>query len=320
MKNDKIIPGLVLVLIGAAFLLSNFGYLHFHWGNLFHLCPIFLVIGGINLVFAHNKSVWATILKVAVVVIGLGLVLFGDFGNRFNFWPGYHYTYSNDDNDDNDDDDNNSKGVITTGKGAFNEPYKAEIKIARLNISGGGTVYTLNDTTNQLFKAFTKDGAIKYDLNQHQEDSVYVLDFHMKNHRGFNFDSDKNEAVMQLNSNPEWEINVETGATKLDFDLSRFKIRKLKLHGGAAAFNVKLGAPLDLTNVDISTGFAGVDISIPQNAACSIETNSGLSDKHFEGFNKTGDNNFESPGFATAKNKIHIHISGGLSDFKVRRY
>jgi hypothetical protein len=323
MRNDKLIPGLVLVFIGAAFLLNNFGYIHFHWYNIFHLWPIFLVIAGVNLVFAHNKSPWATILKIAVVVFGLGLLFFGDFGDRFNFWPGRHMYYSNDMNDNNDNDDGDStdsSNVKSVGNGKFVEPYKADIKIARLNISGGGTSYTLNDTTNQLFSANTHGTLGRYDFSHSQDDSVYVLDFKMRDHHGFNFDSDKNAAIMRLNPNPEWEIHVETGATKLDFDLSKFKIRELHLHGGAASFNVKLGAPLTLTNVDVQTGVSGVEISIPQNAACSVETDSGLSDNHFEGFNKTRDNNYETPGFATAKNKIHIHISGGLSDFKVRRY
>jgi hypothetical protein len=152
------------------------------------------------------------------------------------------------------------------------------------------------------------------------DDSVHVLDFKMKNHNGMNFDSDKNRADIRLNPIPEWEINVETGATSLDFDLSKFKVRELKLHGGAASFTVKMGNPLQMTNVDVSTGVSGIEISIPTNAACSIETDSGLSDNHFDGFTKTSDNNYETPGFAAAKNKMHIHMSGGLSDFKVTRY
>ncbi|HEY5325874.1 MAG TPA: DUF5668 domain-containing protein [Mucilaginibacter sp.] len=326
MKNDKLLPGLVLVLIGAAILLANYGYLHFHWWNIFRLWPIFLVIGGVNLVFSHNKSPWATIIKISVVVIGLGLLFFGNFGERFNFWPGNHFSFNNNDydsndNDDSDNTDNNKTDVKMIGNGTFNEPYNAGIKVARLNISGGGTTYNLSDTTNQLFSAYTKDGKNgRYDLSHSMDDSVYVLDFKMRNHNGFNWDSEKNRAVFRLNPNPEWEINVETGATSLDFDLSKFKVRELKLHGGAASFTVKLGMPLTMTDVEISTGVSGVDISIPQNAACSIETDSGLSDNKFEGFNKTSDNNYETPGFDAAKNKMHIHISGGLSDFKVRRY
>ncbi|WP_259068568.1 LiaI-LiaF-like domain-containing protein [Mucilaginibacter sp. X4EP1] len=334
MRNDKLIPGLVLVLIGAAFLLHNFGYLHFHLSNIFHLWPIFLVIAGVNLVLAHNKAIWATILRVSVVVLGLGFVLFGNFGDKYNFWPGfsYHYNkYDKDDddkgddftfNDDDDDDNNDSTSTSTkvSSNGTFNEPYKPGIKYARLEVSGGGTTYNLSDTTNQLFSANAYDKNGKYNFSHSMDDSVYVVSFKMKNHNGINFDSDKNNADFKLNQNPIWDVHVETGATKLDFDLSKFKIRNLKLNGGAASFDVKLGQPLATTDVDVSTGVSGVNINIPQNAACSIETDSGLSNNHFDGFNKTNDNNYETPGFASAKNKIHIHISGGLSDFHVNRY
>jgi hypothetical protein len=322
MKNDKLIPGLVLVLIGAAILLANYGYLHFHWYNIFRLWPIFLVIAGVNLVFSHNKSPLATIIKVAVVVLGLGLLFFGNFGERYNFWPGNHFNWSNNDNDDNDDnDDTGDKGVKIVGNGTFNEPYKADIKAVRLNISGGATSYNLSDSTNQLFSATTKDNkSDKYNFSHSMDDSVYVLDFHMKNHNGFNFDSDKNRVDFRLNPNPEWEINVETGASSLEFDLSKFKVKELKLHGGAASFHVKLGMPLAMTDVDVQTGVSGVDISIPQNAACSIESDSGLSSNDFPGFTDMGDNRHETPGYAAAKNKMHIHISGGFSGFNVKRY
>jgi hypothetical protein len=334
MRNDKLIPGMILVMIGAIFLLHNFGMINFHWSNLFHLWPIFLVIGGVNLVFANNRSPWATILKISVVVAGFALLVFGNFNDRYRWWPRYSYHYnkdddndndSSDDNDDDDNDDNNSKGgmVKVEGNSVFSEPFTAATAhIARLNLSGGGATYTLKDTTNQLFKANTKEFFGKYQLDHHQEDSVYVVDFSMKDHKGhFNWDTDKsNAADMKLNVNPEWEINVETGATKLDFDLSKFKLRSLKLSGGAASFNVRVGQPLASTNINVSTGVSEVTIEIPQNAACSIETDSGLSSNSFDGFNKKDDGHYETTGFSSAKNKILIHMSGGISDFKVRRY
>ena len=54
--------------------------------------------------------------------------------------------------------------------------------------------------------------------------------------------------------------------------------------------------------------------------ACKIITDSGLSSNSFDGFNKTDDDNYETPGFDAAKSKIIINISGGISDFKVHRY
>jgi hypothetical protein len=327
MRNDKLIPGTILVCIGAIFLLNNFGYIDFHWMNILHLWPVFLIMGGVNLIFAHNKSGWATILKLAVVVGGFALLLFGNFGSRYNFWPG-KYSYSFNDDKDSDDDDSDSsstdKGVVKIeGSSVFNKDYTPDAKLARLNISGGGTTYTLNDTTSQLFKAETKEFYGKYEFTNSKEDSVYVLNLRMKNNKGWHFDSDDNKsnlANIKLNPNPVWDINVATGATKLDFDLSKFKIKNLTLKGGAASFGVKLGEPLATTNVDVATGVSEVNISIPKDAACSIRTNSGLSSNEFEGFNKKDNNLYETPGFDAAKNKIYIHMSGGVSDFKVKRY
>jgi hypothetical protein len=333
MRNDKLVPGLILVMIGAIFLLHNFHVIHFYWGNLFHLWPIFLVIGGVNLVFANNRSPWATILKISVVVAGFALLVFGNFGDRGRWWwPHYYYNNSNDsddnsnnDNDDNSDDDSGNKSglVKVQGNSVFTEPFSAATAhIARLNISGGGATYNLSDTTNQLFTANTKEFFGKYQLDHHQEDSVYVVDFSMKDHKGhFNWGDDKsNTADMKLNVNPEWEINVETGATKLDFDLTKFKLRSLKLSGGAASFTVRVGQPLAATNINVSTGVSEVTIEIPQNAACHIETDSGLSSNTFDGFTKKDDGHYETTNFDAAKNKIYIHMSGGISDFKVRRY
>jgi hypothetical protein len=327
MKSDKLIPGLILVMIGGAFLLNNFGYIHFHWINILHLWPIFLIIAGVNLVFAHNRTPLAVALKVLVVIIGFALLLFGNF-NRFGF-PSYTYSYHSDDDDSDtssDDDDSDSSGtkiVKVDGNSNFNAPFAADAHIAKLTISGGGTSYNLSDTTGQLFAADTKEYFGKYEFSHRKDDSVYVLDFKMKDHKGhFNWgDHNKSNTVdFKLNTNPIWDIDVETGATSLDFDLSKFKVRSLTLSGGAASFDVKLGQPLHDTHVDISTGVSSVNIKVPGNAACDIVTDSGLSSTNFDGFTKQGDGHYETPGFAAAKNKIYINISGGISDFNVDRY
>ena len=91
MKSDKLVPGLILVIIGAAILLANFGYLEFHPENFERLWPIFIVIIGVNLVLSHNKTPWAIILKIAVVILGVGVLLFGNFGDKYNYWSNHHW-------------------------------------------------------------------------------------------------------------------------------------------------------------------------------------------------------------------------------------
>ena len=319
MRNDKLVPGAISIALGVIFLLRSFGYIHIHWLNILHLWPIFLVIGGINLLFAHNRSLWATVLKLVVVFAGIFILLFGNFNNRFNFWPNYSYHFNND-----DDDNDSADGLNITkveGNSIFTEPYHADVKAAVLNISGGGTVYTLRDTTNELFQANTREFGGRYEYTHHSDDSAFVVNFRMRDGAHFHWRKNKtNTAVFKLNAAPVWDINVEAGATKLDFDLTKFKIRKVDIDGGAASFKIKLGEPLDATHLNVETGASEVTIAIPKNAACSIETDTGLSSKKFDGFNRTDDNKYETTDFHNADKKIYIRISGGISDFKVNRY
>ncbi|HVS92639.1 MAG TPA: DUF5668 domain-containing protein [Mucilaginibacter sp.] len=329
MRNDKLIPGMILVMIGAAFLLHNFGYLHFHWENFAFLWPIFIVIGGVNLVLAGNRSAWATILKAAVIIGGFALILFGDFsGSRYHWWSHWgHYAYHSDDNDDDGDDNSDNSGndvkmTNISGSSEFNEPYNASIKQAKLIISGGATTFRLNDTTNQLFQANTKQFHGKYSFTTHNEDSVYVMNLSLKEKKFWNWGDDNkaNNAFISLNTRPIWDMEIQAGATDLDFDLSKYKMKNVDLSGGAGSFKIKMGQPLENTNVTVSTGASDVTIQIPNDAACHITTDSGLSSNTFDGFNKMGDGDYETSGFDSAKNKMYIHISGGVSDFKVHKY
>ncbi|RYY36008.1 MAG: hypothetical protein EOP46_08010 [Sphingobacteriaceae bacterium] len=323
MRNDKWITGLVLVLIGAAFLLNNLGYIDFHWGNVFRLWPVFLVIAGVNMVLANQREAWATVVKALVVVGGFAIILFADMGNRRFFWMprDFHYEY-NDDDDDNDKDD---RGIVKVeGNSTYREPYTTDTKVARLEISGGGTTYLLNDTTTDLFNAQTKEFSGRYEFSNTKTDSLSSLKFEMTDKKGrkgkFEWDSDKdNTATLKLNTKPEWEFDVNAGASKLDFDLTKFKVKLFELNGGAGSFTIKLGQPLTETRVEISAGASEINVNVPKNAACSIKADIALSSPDFNGFTKVGDH-YETPGFAQATNKIYIKMNGGISDFNVNRY
>ncbi|RYZ97196.1 MAG: hypothetical protein EOP47_22260 [Sphingobacteriaceae bacterium] len=326
MKNNKWITGLVLVLIGLAFLLNNLGYVDIHWYNIIRLWPVFLVIAGVNLILSGQHATWAKILNAIVILAGFGIILFANTG-KHHLWPPNNLQLQFDDDDDDDNNDDHHGVVKIQGNSNFKEPFTADTRIAQLNIAGGGTSYFLKDTTDQLFNAATKEFWGKYEFNNKKTDSVAVLNFKMREKDGkngrkrFNWDGDQeNSATIKLNPTPEWDINVHTGATKLDFDLTKFKIRSLKLKGGAASFDVKLGQSLPVTRLDVTTGASEVHIKIPQNAACSITMQSGLSSNDFEGFNKINDNHYETAGFAAATNKIYIKMAGAVSDFNVSRY
>ena len=330
MRNEKLIPGIILVTVGALFLLHNFGYIYFSWGNFFRLWPVLLLIAGVNLVFAHSRSAWATAIKVLVIVFGIGLFVFacvgdGMYHHHFQRFGNQNYDTGTADTTDTTETDS---VIANSSTGTFFAPYKANITSAVLNLSGGATTYTINGTTNALFSAHAKNtGKAENTLTTSDDDSIATIDFTMNNNHshihGFSFDLDgksANKAFIKLNTNPLWDINVETGASKMNLNLSPFKVKHLKVEGGAAAFDVLMGEPLAETDIDVSTGASDVNIAIPKDAACHITTDTGLSSKSFDSFNNVSDNEYETAGFAKASRRIYIKIEGAVSSFKVKRY
>jgi len=334
MRNDRLIPGTILVIIGIVFLLDNFGVIDFSWWSFISLWPILLIMGGVNLVFAHNKSAWATTLKILVLIAGMSILIVDGLTHHSDNWQGWRFHWKRD-YTDNDDNNIDTADVVDTASGGsfvkngeistYRQAYKPGTTSATLNITGGATKYVLNGATDQLFEATTKDHIMNYSLKGSLDSTSATIDFDMttthKHGVVFNWGHNKeSRADIKLNSNPEWEINIESGASAADFDLSYFKVKKLSIQGGAASYDVKLGQPLKNTDIEIQTGAASVTIRIPQNAACHITTDTGLSSKKFDGFDKKDDDVYETPGFDKAANQMKISIEGGMSDFKVIRY
>ncbi len=332
MRSSRLIPGTILVVIGTLYLLDNFGFIDFNFWSLLALWPIFLIMCGVNLVFAHNKSEWATITKLAVLALGLSILIYGGLTRRDIAWMNwtYHNNRNYNDNFDDDWDSSDTTGgrrdsiIKIDGNSVFHESFKPGTQVAQLNITGGAATYVLKGTTSDLFEAATKEYGNRYRLRTHSDSTSTTLDFDMRNRKHgfvFNFGNKRgNRADIKLNTAPEWNIDLEAGAAKADFDLSAFKVHNLTVQGGAASFDVRMGQPLAETKLEFQTGAASVKVSIPQNAACRITTDTGLSSKNFNGFNKTSDDTYETPGFATATNKMYISMEGGVSDFKVTRY
>lgn len=312
MKTEKIVWGLTLVFVGTILLLDNFGIINFYWRSVWHFWPLILVLVGLNLVFGAKKSTpTGTLAMILVTCLVLGFVAYvGITRTSLNHW---NWSADND-----HPKENHSESTVQL----FSETYTPGTKRAKLYIYGGATNYEIKDTTDLLFNASVKQSFGQYTLSKTSSDSIDVLRFKMQGKKSnWNMDEvDANRAAIQLNTRPVWDIHLEMGAGKADFDLSAHQIAQLGIKGGAAGFKLKMGEPLDKTMVIVETGIAEVEIAVPSNAACLIRVNTGLSNKYFNGFEKQADGTYTTPGYQLASRKMIIYLKGGLSDFEVKRY
>ncbi|WP_207428015.1 LiaI-LiaF-like domain-containing protein [Pedobacter sp. SYSU D00535] len=312
MRTERIIWGLIFVFIGGVLLLDNFEVIDFHWEIIWRFWPLVLIVIGANMLFSRDSSDRSGAVAVVITIAALAFIAYE--GSRA-------VPYQDERWFDRDEEEENISTRPGRSSSNFSEQLTAGVRYAELNISGGATKYVLQDSTIQLFEAEVKKNFGNYSLFKISKDSVDVLNFKMKGKQNWNMDNVRtNEAFIKLNPSLIWDINLEMGAGKLDFDLSKFNVRNLKFEGGAASVNLKLGQPEAITTVSAETGVSGIEIAVPEAAACQIRLDSGLSSSDFEGFTKLEDGSYETPNFKTATKKIIIDLEGGLSKFEVKRY
>lgn len=79
--------------------------------------------------------------------------------------------------------------------------------------------------------------------------------------------------AVRLSPNIPLNLELVTGVTVDEFDLTDLHIQRLKLDGGTGKTQLKL--PIKMTNVSIKGGVGVVDIAIPDDAKATIEMDAG---------------------------------------------
>lgn len=318
MNKEKFGWGLILLFIGGILLLDNLAIIDFYWRSVFHMWPIILIIIGVNLLVPKHGI--GPLISIVVTIGALAfLAYWGTIPQHrdrhvFNGW--------NDERSFDEERRSDEERHPGASKGTFTHDYDSAVTEAYLHIEGGAVAYEIAGTTDKLFSAEATSTFGLHHLETTSTDNVPRLTFSMKNNRkgNWDFDTDENQANIKLNPNPKWHINLSMGAGEAEFDLRQYQIASLSFEGGAASFKARMGMPLQETVITAESGVANVEIEIPEDAACRIVIDSGLSSKDFPGFTKQNDGSYITENYSEATSRFTINLKGGLSAFSVRRY
>lgn len=306
MSYRKIFWGLLLVMIGVLFILKNTGVLFFSWHTMWQLWPVILILWGISLIPVKD---WIKL------VLSLLTVLVTFFAMQ-QYGPKDKHNWNFEWNDRNNKDDEES---VTTYNKVMSEDFDSLTKFANLKLNIGVGNFKIKDTTNLLIEVKHDNDNANYSMTAKTEDSLSIIDLSLEKGE-FNNGNIRNNVVMKLNPNPIWDLDLNVGAAEVDFDLSGFKTRNLKIQGGASDIELKLGAALPLTEVKLEAGAASITIRVPESAGCEIISNTFMASKDFSGFTKIGKQQYQTPNFATSTNKIKIDLQAGVASVNVERY
>jgi hypothetical protein len=234
MKSKGVFWGVLLVAVGLLFVLRNLGYFYFSWHSFWRLWPVILVLLGVSLL--PVKGFIRIIISFAIIVLSVVFLTDDQTSSSYNNWyDNWNWNWNDREwnNDTEDESDTWNNQLLT-------EDYDSIIQNAVLDLDAVAGEFRISSTDTYLLK-FEREGNVgKYSLDAENAGSSVVLKLSM-NGRKIRSGNVKNDANISLNPNVVWDLKVDAGAAKIDFDLSPFKIDRVDVDGGASSLRLKLG-------------------------------------------------------------------------------
>jgi hypothetical protein len=306
MKTSHIFWGALFIVLGLLVLLNNFSAINLQWGNLWQFWPVLLVLIGISML-VKNKFGKSALAAAAAIL--LAILLFTSVKLTTDFIKGDFELVLNGDEDHN--------FAITE----YQKSFDTSITKVKFNLDAGLGSFNIGDTTSELIFVKTEGIENHYILTKSDYEEESKLNLKMKK-TTFHFGKNKfkNKVDIALNEKPTWNINIDGGASAMNLDLTKFRIENIYVGMGAASLYVKLGTLSDKTRLKVEAGASNIDILVPKEVGCQVQTDDVLSAKNIYDFIKIESGLYRTAEFDEADKKIFIEIDCGVSSINISRY
>ena len=301
MSQRNIFWGAVLILVGGLFLLKNLDVLDFNWWNFLRLWPFLLVLLGI--VILPVKDSLKVILTVVTLFVAASILIFGPDRER-----GWNFRFDRDDREMSRVEEQN-----------IYEEYPGNLDEASISFDAAVGKFKIVSTSGQLFEFNNEGGPGRYMYSVQKLENSRHIDISLEKTKVTRFRR-HHIAEIKLNPEPLWDIKVDVGAADIDLDLREFMVRNLDIDGGASSVEIVMGDKYQDAKVKIDAGVTSIKIRVPGEMACQVITETVLSSKNLEGFNKVADGTYVSENFSDSEKNIIIEVNAAVSSFQVIRY
>lgn len=120
-----------------------------------------------------------------------------------------------------------------------------------------------------------------------------------------------------LNRDTALTLDLHTGASRADLDLSKLKVQRIHLNSGANDTQITLPAHAGHTDFKIDAGAASVSVQAPDGVAVRLKSTGLLSTSvDQQRFPRSG-KYYQSPDYDTAENRVNLKVAMGAGTLKL---
>lgn len=294
-RHGSVIGPLILITIGALFLLANLGYVSgAFWLSLIQFWPLILILAGLEIFFGRTR-----LGQIVVLLVGL-LAIAGVVWLAIN------------------------PNVLARGGMNVETVSEARANIQQANVELNPGVGELIVAPLDAASANWVEGTISFPNTMRVEKTYQVENGAAQ----LKLDT---EGTVLLFGTPaqRWNIlfsphvpialKVDAGVGGSDLDLNGLNITALDLDTGIGGMEVIMPSRAGTVNARVNGGIGGLTIWIPQGVPARIRTRTGIGGATVNQarFPRVGDNLYESPDYASAPNKIDLNVDAGIGGITI---
>lgn len=301
MKKGKTF-GIILILIGIAWLIRQTGVISVNWMASFKkLWPVFLVALGVSLMAGQRRKLKAGIWVLTfALLIGFGIYKRNEPGRIIYFYDNSKVDYG---------------PVLQVEKvQAENEiSLPAGIEEGKLILQLGAVNLNLSDGGGDLLVSL--DSNIPNLEQRLAEGKQTVLEY---THEKLNSPNSTRKFNLEMNPEILWDINANLSVIDGKLDLGKIQVRNIDLNLGAGDVVLVIGGMQKDTNVNLRAGAADLSIYLPESAGLRVKAGKLFTDLSFHNISVTSkDGVYLSDNYETAAQSINIDVQSAISSIKI---
>lgn len=299
-RRPRLVGPIILIGLGLVLLLQNFGLLPWSiWELIGRLWPLVLVLIGLELLLSRADPWLAaavTVLIVAALIVGgLAMSTAGYFSSSSSSGSQTQHL---------------SEQLGTLQRATIEVQFGA----------GELAVGSLGPESDQLMEGdFThqNDRTVSRSQRCRDGDCTLRLASGGRGHWPFG-QADVEKWQINLTTRVPLVFRLQSGASRLDLDLSGLRSTALRLDLGASSGTVKLPQPIGAMEAIVKAGAADLTVEVPAATAARIHARSGLSSFQIDEqrFPRQGDY-YLSADYAGAANRVDLDVEAGVSTIRI---
>lgn len=259
----RLVPGFMLLILGLVLLALNLGWLQIDlWVLAWRFWPLLLILAGLRL-----------LIKPPLAYLAVAVVLLGGAVWAISYAPESIRSQLGAPDKTAEVQERQEFDEALTGR-LDKLTFKLDFGAANINLAA------LNEADRAYQAVFENAGRINEDIER--SSNTMTVELSQAKGQGMFWGGIARRADILLSPNMPLELEIDTGASKQDLDLSGLQLQKLKLDTGASSSTVKLGERASLLDAVVDAGASSLTLQVPASVGLKIIFDSGLTSNNFE--------------------------------------